>query len=120
SVAKGTTFVVDVAAVAVLHDLYGGGFELTYDPAVIEYVSVDTAASALVSAKDAVALRGGRPGIVVFGRTREGVTPGSDVRGSIARFTFRALAAGRTSVALAEPAFLDGAGAEIAIASPRA
>jgi hypothetical protein len=117
--AKGATFKVEVSAALELSDLYGGGFELRYDPTLVEYVSADTTASKLTAAIDAVALRGGKQGSVVFGRTREGAAAGESVRGTFAAFTFKALKDGRATITLAAPVLTAASGAEISTSAPK-
>ena len=116
----GTTFTVVVSADRTVRDVYGGGFEVRYDPAIVEHVSTDTSASKMTATKDASALRGGKAGTLVFGRTQEGAAPPGDVTGEIARFTFRAKAAGTSSIAVAAPQFLNGTGGDIAMSAPPA
>src|SRR5437868_3720403 len=62
TVAKGATFTAEVALAMPVRDLYGAGFELRYNPAVVEYISTDTSRSSFASTRGASALRGGKPG----------------------------------------------------------
>ena len=63
---------------------YGGGFELHYDPARLSYQSTDTSKSSLQATRDAVALKDGQQGAIVFARSKEGeTTPGNEVFGEV-------------------------------------
>ena len=118
SVATGGTFTVDVVALSPVPNVFGGGFDLRYDPALLEFVSADTSASALHGAVDQVALRNQTPGAVVFARSKQGQVAGEDVQGLLARFTFRARAAGQARIAMADLGLVDGAGTDMYLMTP--
>src|SRR3989442_525578 len=56
TVAKGATFTAEVAFGFTVQNLYGAGFELRYDPAVVEYVSFDSAGSTFATSRERAAL----------------------------------------------------------------
>lgn len=118
AVAAGATFTIDVVSVTPTLSVYGGGFDLRYDPALVEFMGADTSASVLHSATDQIALRNKKPGAVVFARSKEGPAAGEDLAGLVARFTFRALAAGQARITMADLALIDGKGADLSLMTP--
>jgi hypothetical protein len=116
----GDTFTVEVAAIDLVPHVYAADLRLRYDPALVEFVSADTSASAISGGTDACALRGGAPGVVVFGRSKRGAALEEDIRGEIARFAFRAKAAGTARVEIAALHLVDTAGLDQPVVTPGA
>ena len=98
SVAPGDTFEVRVQAEAgqpVSHL----PLSLSFDPAVLAVERVDAGEFLGGSAEARVMSDSGRPGALVIGASRLGKVPGVKGKGTVARITFRAVAAGSSELA---------------------
>jgi len=103
---------------------------LEYDPALLAVERIDAGRFLGTSGEAQILSDATRPGTIVVGASRLGKVPGVRGEGTVARITFRALAAGTASVAVAEARALDpllrplapfaAAGAEVRIGGPEA
>ena len=96
SVAPGDRFEVRVQADAA-QPVSHLPLSLSFDPAVLAVEKVD-AGDFLGGANEAQVMSDVRPGAVVIGASRLGKIPGVKGRGTVARITFRAVAAGRSEL----------------------
>jgi hypothetical protein len=79
----------------------GGSFDLTYDPALVEFINWER--GALLGSDSTVLVDSSTPGLLVAGATRNGGV-GQDVPGSstLLRLDFRALAPGSSQLVFEE------------------
>lgn len=112
TVNKGDAFIRTVEVQSVGNTYYVA-FDLTYDPAVIEYIDAEEGSFLSRNEPDSTnlqaALENGTQGKVVFGLTRLG---GGEVSGGGTLLTlyFKAVGAGTTSISLSTPKkFMNGA-----------
>jgi len=93
-------------------DVYGVGFDLQYDPAVIQFQSVDVSGSVLhsVAAKTGFRNSATDNGKLVVGVSKLGPVPGEEGQGLIATVTFKAVAPGATQINFADPHMVDSTG----------
>jgi general secretion pathway protein D len=97
TVSPGDTFEVRVqadAGLAVSHL----PLSLSFDPAVLSVEAVDPGDFLGAVGESQVLSDAGRPGALVIGASRLGQRPGVKGSGTVARITFRALAAGKTAL----------------------
>jgi hypothetical protein len=105
TISVGDTFTRDIAVFDVREAFYAA-FDLTYDPAVIEYVG---AAEGDVFKKDngptvlQAALKEGQSGAIVIGLTRVGQIGNISGSGKLMTLSFRAIAAGASTLTFSDP-----------------
>ena len=92
--------------------VYGMGFDLDYDPAILEFQSLDLAGGALHNSTAVTAFRNSAVdnGQLVVGISKLGQVPGEPVQGMVATITFKAKEAGVTKLTFRDPQLLDSAG----------
>ncbi len=122
SVSLGQVFATDVTISDVV-DLGAFEFTLAYSPTVVEVVTATLGAFPSSTGRSVVAVQpviDGDAGTVRFGAFSLGATPpGPSGEGTLARVTFRALAAGSTDVQISEAAVSDRAGNYLPVGSTR-
>jgi hypothetical protein len=123
SAIAGNTFTVDIGLNHCLQvldwkwctntsDIYGMGFELDYDPAVIRYSSISTTGGVLTGVSTTTGFRNSVSdnGKLVVAVTKSGQVAGQEGQGLIAHVTFTAFAAGNTTISFKDPQLLDSTG----------
>ena len=122
SVSLGQVFATDVTISDVV-DLGAFEFTLAYSPTVVEVVTATLGSFPGSTGRSVVAVQpviDGDAGTVRFGAFSLGATPpGPSGEGTLARVTFRALAAGSTEVQISEAAVSDRAGNYLPVGSTR-
>lgn len=116
TVTAGTTFTVDVSVEGVT-DLYGYGFAVGFDPAILEALGIAEGAflpggGATLFIDGTIDNTGGT--ITDTGGVLNGGVIGVDGSGVLATVTFRALATGSSAISLFNPILLDSNLADIA------
>jgi hypothetical protein len=93
-------------------DVYGAGFDLNYDPAVLEYQSIDLTDCVISGATVLTGFRnsGTDNGKLVVGISKSGQVAGEPASGIMASITFKAKAAGTTELSFADPHLVDSTG----------
>jgi len=93
-------------------DVYGVGFDLNYDPAVLEFQSISLSECVLSGATAVTGFRnsGADNGKLVVGISKSGQVGGEPGSGIMASITFKAKAAGQTELSFADPHLVDSAG----------
>jgi len=94
------------------NDVYGLGFDLNYDPVILEFQSLDLQGSALRNSTAITAFRNstGDNGKLVVGISKIGPVSGELVQGLVATVIFKAKAEGSTELTFRDPQLLDSAG----------
>lgn len=109
AVSVGDTVEVLVDLPATGTEVYGAGFDLRYDPGVLEFLDV-RAGGLLAGAEARSALLGGRAGVAVVAITKEGPVPGDAGPGRLLVLRLKALSAGQSPLEFARGLAVDGAG----------
>ena len=93
-------------------NFYGTGFDLNYDPAVIQFQSISVSGSAWSGTSAVTAFRnsGTDNGKLVVGISKQGQVAGDTAAGKIATVTFQAVGAGSTEISFGDQQLVDGSG----------
>jgi hypothetical protein len=125
SVTSGNTFTVDIGLnhcikVPVFNwnwcsdtsDIYGMGFDLDYDPAVIRFSSISLAGGVMTGVTSTTGFRNSATdnGKLVVAVSKSGQVSGQEGQGIIAHVTFTAFAPGNTTISFKDPQLIDSTG----------
>lgn len=96
-----------------VNDLYGVGFDLWYDSAIIGFQSMDITSGFLSGAQIVNSFRNSQQGKLVIGISLEGSVPGISGSGKFLTLTFTALAPGTSTIHLHDLHIYDSNGNKI-------
>ena len=95
-----------------ISDVYGMGFDLNYDSAVLGYQGIDISAGVIHGASVVTGYRNSVTdnGKLVVGISKSGQVAGESAQGSVARITLQAKSAGATTLTFKDPHLVDSTG----------